>query len=123
MSKVNTIKLDVEVTMTGDPVTLDPTDEFEAVLIEMVAMHRRKRAIYGSETDALQNFYNIAATTGVSPMMAAEVLGGKHASVIKMLLAGHKLGKTTATDDAVTDRAVYAVLAKVLYSRDAIYPV
>ena len=95
---------------------LNPKDEFEAAIMEIVATHREKAKYYGSERDSMQNFYNIAGITFCGPLQACEVLMAKHGSVIKDWV-GSENESNPYTDDAYNDRAVYGVLAKVLYKR------
>jgi hypothetical protein len=91
-------------------------DEFETCVNAMLAMHNEKKQAYGSEMDSMQNFYDIAATTGVTVLQAVEVLLGKHQSYIKRFLSEDR-SRDKYSDDAYLDRAVYAVLAYVLYQR------
>lgn len=101
---------------------LDPTDEFEAVLIEMVRMHRLKSRQYGARGDKLRNFYNMAEAEGITPLTACQHVSAKHRSVIKeYLLAStpeNHPDHTPGTDDAFLDDPVYAVLRKILYDRE-----
>ena len=98
---------------------LDPKDEFEAILISIAEHHRVKRAEYGSDTDPLQNFYDIAEEENITPLQACDVLGSKHRSFLKQW---KRRGEATASyvDDAYLDRAVYDILALQLYQRE--YP-
>lgn len=105
-----------ERSMPADTIVLDPNDEFESVLADMVSMHREKTKAYGARGDALQNFYNIAAAEGISPIAAAEYLAAKHKSVIREFVNGDQV-HNKYSDDAFLDRAVYAVLSLILYRR------
>lgn len=101
---------------------LDPTNEFEAVLIEMVKMHRLKSQQYGARGDKLQNFYNMALAEGITPLTACQHVSAKHRSVIKEYVLASTPedhpDHTPATDDAFLDDAVYGVLRKILYDRE-----
>jgi hypothetical protein len=100
---------------------LDPEIEFDAVLIEMKKMHDLKSQGYGSNDEPLQNFYDVGRQMGITPFEASEVLLAKHQSAIKQWLAKRDpidgLVKTSTSDDALIDRAVYAVISRVLYGR------
>jgi hypothetical protein len=91
-------------------------DEFETCINTMLQMYNDKKKAYGSEEDSLQNFYDISNSTGCGVLGAAEVLLGKHQSYIKKFL-NNNLSRDKYSDDAYLDRAVYAVLAYVLYQR------
>lgn len=109
-----------------EKLTLNPDDEFERVLIQLAETHRLKSKDYGARGDKLQNFYNMAAAEGISPLTACRHVSAKHRSVIKEYLlaterfelVGEHPAHTRATDDAFLDDAVYGVLAKILYDRE-----
>ena len=102
---------------TSETLALDASDEFEGVVMEIVKLHRQKAIQYGAAGgDPLQNFYDNSAATGLSPRTCCEVLLGKHASQIKKYLLDGV--HTAGTDDAYHDRAVYSILALILYMRE-----
>jgi len=103
--------------MRKGAIVLDPEDEFERIVSEMVEMHRTKSKAYGARGDKLQNFYNIADAQGIGPLTACEHLAAKHASVIREYVNDEGAPATKYTDDAFLDRAVYSVLSKILYER------
>lgn len=98
-------------------VTLNPDNEFESALIEMVEMHRAKSKVYGTDNDPMQNFLDIAYNTGLTPLQACEVLLGKHHAAIKQWWNQDESYFDTRSDDGYLDRAVYGVIALVLYKR------
>lgn len=101
-------------------ITLNPDNEFEAALANIVAMHRVKGEQYGSKQDPLQNFYDSAEALSESPLFACEALLQKHQSRLKKWFALPRNRRKTSdpgVDDAFLDRAVYAVIALVLYQR------
>jgi hypothetical protein len=77
-------------------------DEFETCINAMLQMYNDKK--------------DISNSTGCGVLGAAEVLLGKHQSYIKKFL-NNNLSRDKYSDDAYLDRAVYAVLAYVLYQR------
>lgn len=99
------------------PLELNPDDEFEATIMQIVEHHRVKKAEYGDEGDSNQNFYDIAEMENVTPLMACDILLAKHQSFLKQW---KRRGEATASyvDDAYLDRAVYSILALVLYKRE-----
>lgn len=113
---------------------LDPKDEFESVLIDLVQFQRTKRAQYGSDQDFLWNFYEIGRASNLTPLRAGEVLKNKHESALRKWwqdfdedqardrMIGSFEGPadplpTGASDDAYMDRAVYGILLLILYRR------
>lgn len=101
---------------TTNPVVLNPDDEFEAQLIAIAKMHRKKSETYGSDQDDLQNFIDGAYITGETPLGYGFGLMVKHVSAI---MNARRQGFTPnrSTDDAFIDLAVYSVILKVLYER------
>ena len=102
------------------PITLDPNNEFERVLIEMVQMHRDRAAGYGSDDDEHWNFYNAAHRLGCSPIEALDAFVAKHEAAWLRWKLNSPQGERTSSkysDDASLDMAVYAVIRRVLYLR------
>jgi xylose isomerase len=108
----------IRMTVDSDAVVLDPTDEFERVLIEMTNMNRIKSTMYGARGDKMANFYNVAKAEGITPLQAVSALGAKHRSVKREIIWGGRNGYDNAGDDAFIDDCVYAVLAKMMYDRE-----
>lgn len=102
---------------TTNPVVLNPDDEFEAQLIAIAKMHRKKSETYGSEQDDLQNFINGGFITGQSPVDYGFTLMVKHISAVMSNRVNGAVVPNRAMDDAFIDMAVYGVILKVLYER------
>jgi len=98
---------------------LDPSDEFEATLMQLAEHHRVKRAQYGSEEDAMENFYLIAEMEACSPLQACDNLFSKHQAFLTMHKRREGEGSDPKyVDDAYLDRAVYGILSLCLYRRE-----
>jgi len=100
------------------PIVLDPKNEFEAVLIEIVEMHRKKAALYGSTDDEHWNFYEAANRLGITPIDACDAFTAKHEAAWKRWKMGDR-ERTAGSDDASIDLSVYGVIRRVLYKRGA----
>ena len=98
------------------PIELDPKNEFEAVLISIVEMHRKKAAIYGSNSDEHWNFYEAANRLDITALDAMDAFVAKHEAAWKRWKMGDRT-RTVGSDDATIDMAVYAVIRRVLYLR------
>jgi hypothetical protein len=103
--------------------TLNPADEFESVLIDMASTYRKKGAHYGDKDgDPLWNFNAGAEVTNTTPQRYVESLMAKHSMALRQWFkrvtnSTVNPKPTVASDDAYMDRAVYAVIANVLYRR------
>jgi len=104
------------VTTYDASITLDPSSEFEAALMSVVRMHREKSKIYGTEEDALWNFYDGAQRLNTTPLDVCISYATKHESALRRWMNGNRK-KTKASDDAALDRAVYAILFLIIYKR------
>jgi hypothetical protein len=96
--------------------TLNPRDPFEAELIEIAKMYRIKTAEYANSDDPEQAFTDIGHDVGQEPLTVCETLGAKHRRSIGRYLRTRE--RTKGSDDAFTDRAVYAVHSSLLYRRE-----
>lgn len=108
--------------MPSNPLLLNPEDEFEAVVIDVVKMHRRKSAQYGTDTDPLDNFAVGAFQTSSTPLRYGETLLAKHSGALRNWFAreadhGRDPQPNTGSDDGFIDRAVYSLIQLVLYRR------
>lgn len=103
-------------------IKLNPEDEFEAVLIDIVNMHREKSKAYGTDKDALWNFYDGAARLGLHPLIVCEAYRTKHESALanwrQELRNNGTAAHTRYSDDGHLDRAVYDILSLVIYRRE-----
>jgi len=104
-------------TVPDGAIVLDPTDEFERILIGMAEMHRVKTALYGARGDSMANFYNVAQAEGITPLQAVSALGAKHRSVKREITWGGREPHDGAGDDAAIDDCVYSVLWHMMYDR------
>jgi hypothetical protein len=103
--------------MARNPVVLNPDDEFEAQLIAIARMHRKKSETYGTGEDDLQNFTDGAYITGETPLNYGFTLMVKHISAIMNARRnGTPAGKVT--EEMFIDLAVYGVILKVLHDRE-----
>jgi len=101
---------------------LNPDDEFEAVIIDILKMHRKKSVQYGSDNDPLDNFTVGAYATNSTPLRYLEALLAKHSGALRAWFArqpDHTVDpvKTAGSNDGYIDRAVYSIIACVLYRR------
>ena len=101
-----------------ESITLDPKDEFEKHLIDLVMMNRRKRADYATESNIYNYFDYVAqATQGmVSALDYCDIMVTMKTGRI-MNLRGKEAANETV-EDTYVDRAVYAILALGLLRRD-----
>jgi hypothetical protein len=97
----------------------DPCAEFVAIIREMEALHRRKSQDYGSSGDAYANFYDVARQMGWGDAWTScEALIALKQARLRMLAARSFEGVANeSVRDTLHDRAVYAVIALVLYDR------
>jgi len=100
---------------------LDPSDQFEAVLIEMAELHKRKGADYAEDTDVHSNFRRAGDQLGVSAWHQCESLIATKMARLRELYPWRsgKKPKNEALRDTVVDRAVYSTIAVCLFDDDA----
>ena len=108
--------------MATNPVILNPDDEFEGVLVDIVKLHRKKSQAYGTDSDPLDNFTVGAFATNTTPLRYLEALLAKHSGAIRNWFRrevdySRDPQPTAASSDGYIDRAVYSVIACVLYRR------
>lgn len=95
---------------------LNENDDFEAILIRMSEVHRRKSADYtGEGGDPLQNFIDQGYQTSMSPGETIEVLIAVKQARLRVLLPQHLSHsgepQNEGIQDTLLDRAVYSVIA------------
>jgi hypothetical protein len=97
-------------TMTGDP-------EFEKVLYEVMEMHRRKGADYGTDEDF---FANVSASQewGIPPWVGAMVRANDKVVRLQSYAKGSTL-QNEGVEDSLLDIATYAIIALCLFRREA----
>lgn len=93
----------------GDP-------EFESVIEEVLAMHRRKGADYGSDEDF---FANVSASKdwGVSPWIGAMMRANDKVVRLQSAAKGSTL-QNEGIEDSLLDIATYSVIALCLFRRE-----
>jgi len=113
------------VTKKSDTVELDPSQPFERVLIEMLELHRKKRADYAIDGDALWNFYRTAQIMeekgwrGLNALASADFLLAVKQARMEALRANGRTEQTAnePVRDTLIDDANYAVLKLAIYDR------
>jgi len=87
--------------------------EFEKIIDEMLAMHYKKQADYGSKVDP---FANVRASSdlGVEPWIGCAIRMNDKMRRIHAAARGQNL-KNESVEDSLLDMAVYAVIGLVLY--------
>jgi hypothetical protein len=97
-------------------VLLNPDNPFEAVLVEMVRLHRAKSNDYARDDDPLINFRLSADQVQAVPGLSCEVLiGTKQARLRELLWTRGKTPKNESVRDTLIDRCVYSVIAVELF--------
>lgn len=106
-------------------IELDPTSPFEAIVIEMVELHRRKRADYAKDGDALSNFFETAVAmrekgySGFSALTSVDYLLAVKDVRLQALAANGRMTQTAneSVRDTLIDKANYDVLKLAIYDR------
>lgn len=102
-------------------IVLNPENEFERAVMDLVKTHRAKSQVYGG-SDPYANFYMGAMMSDTTPLRQVEALKNKHEAALQLWYSRHQdfasdPDATTGSDDAMLDRAVYSIIALVLYRR------
>lgn len=110
----------------GKHVSLDRSKPFEAILIKMAETHRRKAADYAGDFHPNQNFYDTGRQLQLTGGHAVEALISTKQARLRVLLPAlwAPLGsdksssgpKNEPIEDTLLDRAVYSVLAILLFN-------
>jgi len=107
--------------------TLDPSHPFEAVLLVMAALSRRKQADYARDTDLFSNFRETAVAIGIpefNALAAVEFNIAQKEARLRALRANGRMDDPAneSVADTLIDRAVYAVIAVAVHAemQDAI---
>lgn len=102
--------------------TLNPENPFEAVLIQMVQTHRKKKKDYAGAGHPNQNFYDTAVQLGLFGGHSVEALIATKQARLKVLLPQFwNEGSSPANEgieDTLLDRAVYSVIALTIWGED-----
>lgn len=104
----------------GDSLTLDPSNPFEAVLADMLAMHRKKARDYAGDAHPNANFYHSGAQIGLTAGHSVEQLIATKQARLRVLLPNFwasedDIPANESIEDTLLDRAVYSVLAMTIY--------
>lgn len=110
---------------TKTDIILDPTNEFEAALIDIVQTFRAKSVGYAGEDDPFFNFVEAARSLGTTPLRQGEALLAKHSAALRKWwqsepAVARNPTATSFSDDGYLDRAVYSIILLVLYQRTKI---
>jgi hypothetical protein len=103
----------------SESITLDPNDPFDAALIPIVLMNRKKRADYALDGDPFSNFRTTAETLGLAGF------GAKEAVLFNVLQKTDRLRSLRASGriddhdnatviDTYLDLAVYSIILYAL---------
>jgi hypothetical protein len=104
----NTIDVTAQVHFQGTP--------FDKVLQELKEMHDRKSKDYGVDENPFRNFDQVANMHGITPLEFCNIMVTLKQARIANLKG--KMAVNESLEDSLIDRAVYAVIAVVLYRRD-----
>jgi len=98
------------------PLTPSQLDPFELVIAEMLELYRRKQRDYAGNGDAFSNFRRSADQVQAAPVLSTEVLiATKQARLRELMWTLDREPMNESIDDTLIDRAVYAVIAIVLW--------
>lgn len=96
--------------ITGSP-------EFEKVIEEVLEMHRRKGADYGTDEDFFANV-SASAQWGISPWVGTMMRVSDKVARLQSAAKGSTL-KNEGIEDSLLDIATYAVIAVCLFRRES----
>lgn len=95
-----------------EPITLDPADPFEAILVEIVETNRRKRADYTSEgSSPWENFDRTEEQVAGFHGVAVETLIATKQARLRALRSRGNDPQNESIADTLLDRAVYSIIA------------
>lgn len=94
-----------------DAMTLDPNDEFESAIMQLVQMQRKKKADYALDNDRWSNFREAGSAVGISPLQGIDYMVATKQARLKALRSNGRAPSNESVVDTYLDRAVYAVLA------------
>lgn len=105
--------------MTAQPLTLDPNDPFEAVIQDIVALNRRKRADYALDSDPWSNFRQTAVMISgfghdFGPIDAVLFNIAQKIVRLQALAVNDRAPSNEAVSDTWQDMAVYSIIGMVL---------
>lgn len=91
------------------------TSEFTKILYELASMHDKKSKDYGTNTDPYANVC-ASAGFGVEPWIGALIREHDKTTRIQSFIANGRL-ENESLEDSLIDKAVYSVIALLLYRR------
>lgn len=92
--------------------------EFEAVVKEVLEMHRRKGADYGTDEDFFANV-SASANWGINPWVGAMMRVSDKVARLQSAAKGSTL-KNEGIEDSLLDIATYAIIAVCLFRRETV---
>lgn len=117
LAYLNDPKWEQRVQLPGQPYYHDP---FEDICREMVELHNRKGADYGSAGDPYKNV-RASEAFGIPPWIGALVrLNDKIVRLQSFIRKGNLVNESV--EDSMRDIAVYAVIMQILYSEGKVAP-
>lgn len=93
--------------------------EFEAVIEEVLEMHRRKGADYGTKEDFFANV-SASAQWGIPPWVGAMMRANDKVVRLQAAARGSTL-RNEGIEDSLLDIATYAVIAVCLFRREQFF--
>lgn len=103
-------------------ITFDLENLFEATLVRMLHIHRKKGADYAGEDHPNQNFYDSAYQLGLTGGHSVETLIATKQARLRVLLPqlwqGGNEPLNEGIADTLLDRAVYAVIALTIWEEN-----
>lgn len=100
-----------------EPAITNGSPEFETVVEEVLEMHRRKGADYGTDEDFFANV-SASANWGIEPWVGAMMRVSDKVARLQSAAKGSTL-KNEGIEDSLLDIATYAIIAVCLFRRSA----
>lgn len=94
-------------------------DKFESLLLELRDLHSRKSHDYADGKDPYSNFYRSSDQVRQPPGVSVELHIATKQARLRELLFGDKPSKNEPIRDTLIDRAVYSMIAVILFDRGA----
>lgn len=91
-------------------VALDPSDPFDAALIDIVKLNRSKRGDYAKDGDIFSNFRDAGRTCGLDAGKIVDVMLGIKAARLVALEQNNREPNNESVLDTILDRAVYGII-------------
>lgn len=101
-----------------EPSINNGSPEFEAVVKEVLEMHRRKGADYGTDEDFFANV-SASANWGINPWIGAMMRVSDKVARLQSAAKGSTL-KNEGIEDSLLDIATYAIIAVCLFRRETV---